>query len=208
MVETETALTILLTATLAVGLLAAAVLCGLLIWTKLHPGFGFWPAPDKTGWRHITAMSLFRTFCGSVVVYAVLAVIAQGWGHPLHYLLGLPVMAAAYGVTLWGYKSLGIENTYCGADGLVTGGLYAYSRNPQYVSSVLATLGLAITAGSWTVLGLAGVLFGIYFLFAINEERWLTRGYGRAFRDYMRRTPRFVGLRSLERARQEILARG
>lgn len=195
-------------ATLAVGVVAAVVLCGFLVWTKLHPGFGFWPAPDKTGWRHITALTLFRSFCGTVVVYAVLAVIANGWGHPLNYLLGLPVMAAAYGVTLWGYKSLGIENTYCGADGLVTGGLYAYSRNPQYVSSVMATLGLAITAGSWVVLALAGQLFVIYFLFAINEERWLTRGYGRAFRDYMRRTPRFVGLRSLERARTDILTRG
>jgi protein-S-isoprenylcysteine O-methyltransferase Ste14 len=190
---------------LALG--TAAILAGLLTYTLVVPGFGFWPAPDKSGWRHIAALTLFRGFCGLTVGFALLDLIGSGWGQPVNYLLGLPVMAAAYGVTLWGYRSLGLENTYCGAEGLVTQGLYAYTRNPQYVSSVLATLGLAITAGSWLVLGLAGALFVIYLLFALNEERWLAERYGQAFQDYRKRTPRFVGRRSLERARQDWLAR-
>ncbi len=196
------------TAILALGLGAALILCTLLVYNLLRPRFGFWPAADKAGWRHHTALTLFRVFCGALVIFAVLEMLTAPLPGLLNIALGVPVMAAAYGVTLWGYRSLGLENTYCGAEGLVTGGLYAYSRNPQYVSSVLAALGLAIAAGSWTVLALAGVLFAIYLLFALNEERWLTKGYGRAFLDYMRRTPRFFGLRSLDRARQQILSRG
>lgn len=203
----ETILDMARIGTLCLGLVSALLLCGLLAFTLIRPGFVFWPAPDPTGWRHILALGLFRAFCGATVACGAMDLVQSGWGAPAQYLLGLPVMAAAYGVTLWGYRALGIANTYCGSDGLVTGGLYAYTRNPQYVSSILATLGLAITAGSWVVLGLAGALFLIYFLFALNEERWLEDGYGEDFRDYIRRTPRFLGLRSLERARSELMSR-
>lgn len=196
------------TAILALGAGAALILCALLVYTLLNPRFGFWPAADKAGWRHHTALTLFRVFCGALVIFAGLEMLTAPLPGLLNVALGLPVVAAAYGVTLWGYRSLGLENTYCGADGLVTGGLYAYSRNPQYVSSVLAGIGLAIAAGSWTVLALTGGLFAIYLLFALNEERWLAQGYGQAFMDYMRRTPRFFGLRSVDRARQQILSRG
>lgn len=196
------------TGSLAAALVAALLLCACLAYSLINPDFRYWPAPDRTGWRHHSALSLFRLVCGAIVVFGLLEMLTGDRPGLLNIALGVPLMAAAYGVTLWGYRSLGLENTYCGADGLVTGGLYAYSRNPQYVSSVLATLGLAMAAGSWGVLGLTGVLFTIYLLFALNEERWLANGYGRAFQDYMRRTPRFFGLRSLERARDELLSRG
>ena len=144
-------------------------------------------------------------FCGATVVFALMEIWANGWGHWLRYAICGPITFVAFGITLWGYRFLGLENTYCEAEGLVTGGMYAYSRNPQYVTSVLATVGLGITAGSWIVLGLAAILFALYFLFILNEERWLAKGYGTAFLDYMNDTPRFVGLRSLERARDAIL---
>lgn len=114
-------------------------------------------------------------------------------------------MVLSFGITLWGYRFLGLDNTYCESEGLVTGGMYAYSRNPQYVTSVLATVGLGIASGSWVTLALALILFVIYFLFVLNEERWLLQGYGRAFQDYMRSTPRFVDERSLVRVREAIL---
>lgn len=202
--ETDTLIAASQTGVLIAGLAAGTLNCALLVYNLARPGFGFWPAPDKSRWQHLTALTLFRVVCAALVLYALLAIVRSGGGTPLNYLLGLPVMAAAYGVTLWGYKSLGLENTYCGAEGLVTEGLYAYTRNPQYVSSVMAAIGLAITAGSWTVLGLTGVLFAVYALFALNEERFLVEHYGRAFLDYMSRTPRFIGLRSLEQAREDV----
>ena len=195
-----------LTGTLALGLFCGTILCALLTHALLTPGVTFWPAPDKRGWRHHTALTLFRIVCAAIVLAALLEVARHG-AAPLDLAIGLPMVAAAYGVTLWGYRSLGLENTYGEATGLVTGGLYAYTRNPQYVSSVLAGIGLAIAAASWAVLGLTGMLLAVYTLFALNEERFLVQEYGERFRDYMDATPRFIGLRSLEQAREDLEAR-
>jgi len=185
------------------GLGAGGILCVLLIHALLTPGVTFWPAPDKSGWRHHTALSLFRIVCGTIVLAAILTIMNHG-AAANDLAIGLPLVALAYGVTLWGYRSLGLENTYGEARGLVTGGLYAYTRNPQYVSSVLAGIGLSIAAASWQVLGLTGVLLAVYTLFALNEERFLVRQYGQRFRNYMAETPRFIGLRSLEQAREDV----
>ncbi len=166
------------------------------------PELGLWPA--AAGWRHHLAFGIFRVFCGTTVVFAICEVFVGGFGHWARYAIGLPIMIVAFGITLRGYKFLGLDNTYCESDGLVTGGMYAYSRNPQYVTSVLATVGLGITSGSLITLGFAAALFALNFLFVLNEERWLLQGYGRAFAEYMKTTPRFVDERSLLRVHQNI----
>ncbi|WP_170422650.1 methyltransferase family protein [Ruegeria arenilitoris] len=182
----------------------AALLLGAYLAVNLRlQHLGLWPS--ASGWRHHTAFGLFRLFCGATVVFALSEVWVNGWGHWVRYVIGVPIMVLSFGITLRGYRFLGLDNTYCESDGLVTGGMYAYSRNPQYVTSVLATVGLGIASGSWLTLGLAATLFLIYFLFVLNEERWLLQGYGRAFQDYMRSTPRFVDERSLMRVRDAIL---
>ncbi|MAC77504.1 MAG: heavy metal resistance protein CzcN [Rhodobacteraceae bacterium] len=185
------------------AIVSALLLGGLLAWNLRCPAFGFWPA--ASGWRHATAFGIFRVFCGSTVVFALLEIWANGWGHWLRYAIGVPFTFVAFGITLWGYRFLGLDNTYCEADGLVTGGMYAYSRNPQYVTSVLATVGLGIVAGSLLTLVFAVLLFVLYFLFILNEERWLAAGYGRAFVDYMKTTPRFIDERSFMRLRRDVL---
>jgi protein-S-isoprenylcysteine O-methyltransferase Ste14 len=184
---------------LGLAVLSAIALAAHLALSLKRPDLGLRPA--STGWRHHLAFGLFRLFCGATVVFAVTDIAGLGWGHPIRYVIGMPAMVMAFGITLWGYRFLGLDNTYCDSGGLVTGGMYAYSRNPQYVTSVLATVGLGITVGSWIKVGLAGVLFALYFLFVLNEERWLLKGYGAAFADYMKSTPRFIDERSLERLR-------
>ena len=188
------------------AILSATLLGGLLAYNLKTPSFGFWPA--ASGWRHNTAFGIFRVFCGMTVGFALTEIWAHGWGHWLRYALGVPFTFVAFGITLWGYRFLGLDNTYCEADGLGTGGMYAYSRNPQYVTSVLATVGLGIVAASPLTLVFAAVLFVLYFLFILNEERWLAEGYGRAFLDYMASTPRFIDERSFIRLREDVLAKG
>ncbi len=184
--------------------LGSALMLSLYLALNLRlPRLGLWPS--ASGWRHHAAFGLFRLFCGATVVFALSEVWVNGWGHWVRYAIGVPIMVLSFGITLRGYRFLGLDNTYCESDGLVTSGMYAYSRNPQYVTSVLATVGLGISSGSWLTLALAAILFLIYFLFVLNEERWLLQGYGRSFQDYMRQTPRFVDERSLIRLRKEIL---
>lgn len=188
---------------LVIALASALFLAAYLAINLRKPSLGLWPS--AAGWRHHTAFGLFRVFCGATIVFAFAEAANNGWGSWLRYAFGVPIMVLSFGITLWGYRFLGLENTYCESEGLVTSGMYAYSRNPQYVTSVLATVGLGINSGSITTLVLAAILFLLYFLFVLNEERWLLQGYGRAFQDYMQSTPRFMDARSLIRARNSLL---
>ena len=94
-----------------------------------------------------------------------------------------------FGITIYGYFNLGLENTYGSDQGLVTRGLYYYSRNPQGVASMVGFLGLAIAAGEWRVELLCGLVGLVYVLFPFTEEPWLERAYGDHYQDYCRQTP-------------------
>ena len=188
----------------AIVALPGAILSSVLIFNLVNPS-GFWPADP--GWRRDLTLWLFRAYCFGMVAVAAGALWVWGFGQWSRYAIGVPMMGGAYALSLLAYKGLGKHNTYFGIEGLVTGGLYAYSRNPGYVASLAAALGLAVVAGSVIVLALAGGLLAIYFLFALNEERWLAKGYGTAFLRYMIETPRFIDARSVLRAREDLLAR-
>ena len=98
---------------------------------------------------------------------------------------------------MFGYFNLGLGNTYCGADGLVSHGLYRFSRNPQYASSILGLIGLTICADSWLALPLAVLMSCVYVLMALTEEAWLDRQYGASYANYRERTARFFDVSGL-----------
>jgi len=76
--------------------------------------------------------------------------------------------------------------------GLVTGGLYRYSRNPIYVAMLTALLGFALLLPSWISLGLLiGAELGIR-RHVRDEEAYLARTYGEEYRRYAARVGRFV----------------
>ena len=76
--------------------------------------------------------------------------------------------------------------------GLVTGGLYRYSRNPIYVAMLAALLGFALLLPSWISLGLLiGAGLGIR-RHVRDEETYLARTYGEEYRRYTARVGRFV----------------
>ncbi len=190
---------------IALGVTTGTLLSALLLVNLRRPKLALWPAEAGAG--RSLMLWLFRVYCLSMVAAAALSVAIHGLGAWPRYAIGGPIMLGAYALSLWAYRRLGHENTYFGSDGLVTTGVYACSRNPGYVASLAAALGLAVVAGSWIALVFAGGLFAIYFLFALNEERSLTDWYGRAFHDYARRTPRFLDRRSLDRVLAEVAGR-
>ena len=76
--------------------------------------------------------------------------------------------------------------------GLVTGGLYRYSRNPIYVAMLTALLGFALLLPSWISLALLiGAGLGIR-RHVRDEEAYLVRTYGEGYRRYAARVGRFV----------------
>jgi protein-S-isoprenylcysteine O-methyltransferase Ste14 len=76
----------------------------------------------------------------------------------------------------------------------VTNGLYRYSRHPMYVTSFVFFLGVSIATASWVFLLFTILLIAASFYFAPVEERSCLEKYGDAYREYMNRTPRYIGL--------------
>ena len=76
----------------------------------------------------------------------------------------------------------------------VTRGIYRYSRHPMYVTGFLMLLGTGIASASWILLLLFVVDIILPPLFIEAEERYCLEKYGDAYREYMDRTPRWLGL--------------
>ena len=113
------------------------------------------------------------------------------------YIVALPLGLTGLFITVCGYFNLGLGNTYCGADGLVTGGLYRFSRNPQYTASIIGLIGLSIGANSILTIIMSAVMSGAYVMMALVEEDWLKQLYGAPYRDYCRETSRFLDVQGL-----------
>lgn len=79
-----------------------------------------------------------------------------------------------------------------GAD-LVAEGPYSVCRNPLYVFSILAVLGIGLQAGSMTVgLVLALAAWAVFRWIVGEEERMLRISFGTPFDAYQARVPRFL----------------
>ena len=91
---------------------------------------------------------------------------------------------------------LGTPAPIAAPDQLVVRGPYHYTRNPMYVSVLLAIVGQAAWRWSGVVL-----LYGAFFLLCTNlfirayEEPTLTRKFGESYLRYRNHVPRWIGLR-------------
>jgi protein-S-isoprenylcysteine O-methyltransferase Ste14 len=81
------------------------------------------------------------------------------------------------------------------ADEPVTRGIYRYSRHPQYVTMVLTLFGVSIISASWVFFLLAIITgIGVTRPYFVKIEEAFTLGhYGKAYREYKNRTPRWIG---------------
>lgn len=83
---------------------------------------------------------------------------------------------------------------------LITGGIYAYSRHPQYAGFVAATAGLAAARGSPRAALLAIELAVIMRAWVVVEEEHLRRQFGEAYERLCSRVPRWIGVPAEEPA--------
>lgn len=76
---------------------------------------------------------------------------------------------------------------------LVTGGTFAWSRNPIFACMVAVASGTALAVpGPGTVLGTGLLCAGVEAQVRLVEEPYLSRVHGERYRDYAGRTGRFV----------------
>lgn len=79
-----------------------------------------------------------------------------------------------------------------------TKGLYRYSRHPVYLTGFLADIGVGIACAWWLFLLLTIVSIILTLFFVNIEERFLLEKYGDTYREYMNRTPRWIGIAKSE----------
>ena len=76
----------------------------------------------------------------------------------------------------------------------LTRGIYRYTRHPMYVTQFVMFAGVGIACASWVFL-LFLVVYTIFsVMLAISEERHCLEMYGDVYRQYMNRTPRWIGI--------------
>jgi protein-S-isoprenylcysteine O-methyltransferase Ste14 len=77
-------------------------------------------------------------------------------------------------------------------EGEPTGG--EKKRHPSYFGFFLAYFGTGIACASWIFLLCAFVWIVSWQFGIVEEERILLEKYGEAYQQYMKRTPRWIGL--------------
>jgi protein-S-isoprenylcysteine O-methyltransferase Ste14 len=76
----------------------------------------------------------------------------------------------------------------------VTRGVYRISRHPVYISGFLLYVGIGIACASWVMLLLAVAWIVLWCIVVPAEERFLLEKYGDSYREYMNKTPRWIGI--------------
>lgn len=76
---------------------------------------------------------------------------------------------------------------------VVEDGPYRFIRHPAYTGVILTLAGIGVAMGHWLAL-LSLLVFGIASRFyrVLIEENALAEGLGKAYKDYMKRTKRFI----------------
>ena len=107
-----------------------------------------WPAPPVGSLKSFVFWTLFRTLNVVVLVLSIERLAAALVEDRLTiaqmgFAAASAVAGAAYLYALW---SLGREATYCQASGVATGGVYRWTRNPQYATAIVAFVALGVAA--------------------------------------------------------------
>jgi len=76
----------------------------------------------------------------------------------------------------------------------VTKWAYRISRHPAYFSGFLMYVGIGIACASWVVLLCAVLWIALFHIVVPAEERFLLEKYGNSYREYMNKTPRWIGV--------------
>lgn len=84
---------------------------------------------------------------------------------------------------------------------LFTDGVYRYSRHPMYLAILLIYTGVGIACASWLFLLLTAVQTYLMAAQVEIEERGCIKIFGEAYLEYMRATPKWLGIPRVLRAK-------
>jgi protein-S-isoprenylcysteine O-methyltransferase Ste14 len=121
-------------------------------------------------------------------------------GHLLGTLFGAPEWVKLVICQLGGFVMLigliimgkGWKQIHRAQGELVTDGIYAYVRHPQYSGLFLITIGMLIQWPTIITLAMWPILMYAYYRLALREEREVEEKFGEAYSVYKNRVPAFI----------------
>ncbi len=142
-------------------------------------------------------MTRFTGVLGPLSILGALVLGVLDWNsfildHPVRFALGAALAAPGGAFALWGFLGLGVHASQGFAGELTATGAYRYSRNPQYVGTIVGLLGYVLICNSVLTL-IVWVLWSVWFVLApLAEEPWLREQLGAGYREYAAKVPRFL----------------
>jgi len=147
------------------------------------------PSVQETGLSRVSMMfaTSSKLFLLPIMIYSLFLPLKLG---TVWFYVGLPITL----IGLIGYTLVLINWGITPLDNQVSRGLYRYSRHPMYFTMFIFLLGLGIITASWVLL-----LFFVVFVvgcvvYANVEEQSLLDKYVNTYREYMNKTPRWIGI--------------
>ncbi len=117
--------------------------------------------------------------------------------HPLSLVLAWLMVGGGLGLVAWALLTFRRARTgilpFHPASALLSGGPYAFSRNPMYVALGFVYAGLALWMNTlWPLALLPGVLYVLWLTVIRREEQYLTRAFGAEYAAYQQRVRRWL----------------
>lgn len=78
------------------------------------------------------------------------------------------------------------------SNGLITSGIFAYSRNPIYTAFGLVLSGQFLVFSSWILLIYTAAAFWLFHRQVLREEEFLKKRFGGEYLDYCKRVRRYI----------------
>ena len=116
--------------------------------------------------------------------------------------LGTPLLYAGIALFVAGLiivEIAGIPWATVPVDEPITRGLYRYSRHPIYIGVFVQYIGIGIASASGLFLLLVVIQVALSIPVIPAEERLCLEQYGDTYREYMNRTPRWLGIPKSEK---------
>lgn len=164
----------------------------MLVWSILFPQRRLWPPQTISVANQIGIWGPTLAIFGSALVLGIVDWNSMRLNATLRWSLGLPIIILSNLVVWSGVFQIGIVATSGAADELKTGGLYAWSRNPQYVADIFMLAGWGILSASFWALPIVLGGAAILALAPFAEEPWLEKIYGMQYRRYRRQVRRYL----------------
>ena len=126
-------------------------------------------------------------FSRGIMAYAIFIPLQTG---TIWFWIGVSI----FSISIFLYAISMINFATTAHDQPVTKGLYRFSRNPVQVLAIIMLVGIGLATVSWIIIVASLLLAIISYPTFLAQERSCLETYGNAYREYLKRTPRWIGM--------------